>query len=65
MLVTGLLMPLDKLIATLDRLLHHPTTQSIKGESYQLKEKRKAGALQKAQRQSVMIKWLKADNIND
>ncbi|MEW8302304.1 MAG: ATP-binding protein, partial [Candidatus Thiodiazotropha sp.] len=29
----------------LDRLLHHATTLNIKGESYRLKEKRKAGLL--------------------
>ena len=35
----------DAIIATaiLDRLLHHSTTVNIKGESYRLKEKRKAG----------------------
>ncbi|ASK34561.1 AAA family ATPase [Alcanivorax sp. N3-2A] len=35
----------DQVIATaiLDRLLHHSTTLNIKGESYRLKEKRKAG----------------------
>ncbi len=35
----------DPVIATaiLDRLLHHSTTVNIKGESYRLKEKRKAG----------------------
>lgn len=35
----------NQLIATaiLDRLLHHSTTLNIKGESYRLKEKRKAG----------------------
>lgn len=35
----------DAVIATaiLDRLLHHSTTISIKGESYRLKDKRKAG----------------------
>lgn len=35
----------DTVIATaiLDRLLHHSTTMNIKGESYRLKEKRKAG----------------------
>lgn len=32
--------------AILDRLLHHATTLNIKGESYRLKEKRKAGLLQ-------------------
>ena len=37
----------DQAIATaiLDRLLHHATTLNIKGESYRLKEKRKAGLL--------------------
>lgn len=37
----------DHVIATaiLDRLLHHATTLNIKGESYRLKEKRKAGLL--------------------
>lgn len=37
----------DPIIATaiLDRLLHHATTINIKGESYRLKEKRKAGLL--------------------
>lgn len=40
----------DKVLASaiLDRLLHHSTTINIKGESYRLKEKRKAGlSLQK------------------
>ena len=37
----------DAIIATaiLDRLLHHSTTLNIKGESYRLREKRKAGLL--------------------
>jgi DNA replication protein DnaC len=37
----------DHVLATaiLDRLLHHATTVNIKGESYRLKEKRKAGLL--------------------
>ena len=37
----------DPILATaiLDRLLHHATTLNIKGESYRLKEKRKAGLL--------------------
>jgi hypothetical protein len=30
----------------LDRLLHHSVTISIRGESYRLKDKRKAGVLQ-------------------
>ena len=39
----------DSVMATaiLDRLLHHATTINIKGESYRLKEKRKAGLLGK------------------
>lgn len=39
----------DTVMATaiLDRLLHHATTINIKGESYRLKEKRKAGLLGK------------------
>ena len=37
----------DHILATaiLDRLLHHATTVNIKGESYRLKDKRKAGLL--------------------
>lgn len=40
----------DQVLATaiLDRLLHHATTVNIKGESYRLREKRKAGLLPKA-----------------
>ncbi|MDY4378087.1 IS21-like element helper ATPase IstB [Pectobacterium brasiliense] len=40
----------DHVLATaiLDRLLHHSTTVNIKGESYRLKDKRKAGSLPKA-----------------
>jgi DNA replication protein DnaC len=34
--------------AILDRLLHHATTINIKGESYRLKEKRRAGLLRTA-----------------
>jgi DNA replication protein DnaC len=34
--------------AILDRLLHHATTINIKGESYRLKEKRRAGLLRAA-----------------
>lgn len=39
----------DNVLATaiLDRLLHHSTTLNIKGKSYRLKEKRKAGVLAK------------------
>jgi DNA replication protein DnaC len=37
----------DHVLATaiLDRLLHHATTINIKGESYRLREKKKAGLL--------------------
>ena len=37
----------DQVLATaiLDRLLHHATTVNIKGESYRLREKKKAGLL--------------------
>ena len=37
----------DQVLATaiLDRLLHYSTTLNIKGESYRLKEKRRAGLL--------------------
>jgi len=40
----------DPIIATaiLDRLLHHSLTINIKGESYRLKEKQKAGVLKQA-----------------
>jgi len=41
----------DPVLATaiLDRLLHHSTTINIKGESYPLREKRRAGLLGAAQ----------------
>ena len=37
----------DEVIAAaiLDRLLHHSTTISIRGESYRLREKKKAGLI--------------------
>ena len=39
----------DPIIATaiLDRLLHHSTTINIRGESYRLKDRRRAGLLQR------------------
>ena len=42
----------DQVLATaiLDRLLHHATTLNIKGDSYRLKDKRKAGLLGKTPR---------------
>jgi len=41
----------DQILATaiLDRLLHHSTILNIKGESYRLKEKRKAGMLTRSE----------------
>jgi hypothetical protein len=40
----------DPVIATaiLDRLLHHSTVITIRGDSYRLREKRRSGLLQKA-----------------
>lgn len=45
----------DAIIATaiLDRLLHHSTVINIKGESYRLKEKQRAGLIKKQQDVSV------------
>jgi len=45
----------DQVLATaiLDRLLHHSTTLNIKGESYRLKEKRRAGLLGRAKPTTV------------
>ena len=41
----------DSVLATaiLDRLLHHSTTINIKGESYRIKEKKKAGFFKKVE----------------
>jgi DNA replication protein DnaC len=41
----------DRVIATaiLDRLLHHAITFSIRGQSYRLKEKLKAGLVKRAE----------------
>jgi len=43
----------DPIIATaiLDRLLHHSTTVNIRGESYRLKERRRAGLLPRSDQQ--------------
>lgn len=48
----------DHVLATaiLDRLLHHSTTVNIKGESYRLKEKRKAGILSSISRPKEVTK---------
>jgi hypothetical protein len=37
-------------LAMLDRVLHHPTIFNINGESFRLKDKRKAGLLQRSSR---------------
>ena len=52
----------DAIIATalLDRLLHHSLTINIKGESYRLKEKKRAGLLAKPATQESEEKALKA-----
>ena len=52
----------DAIIATalLDRLLHHSLTINIKGESYRLKEKKRAGLLAKVTAQETDEKALKA-----
>jgi len=44
----------DPIIATaiLDRLLHHSTTINIRGESYRLKDRRRAGLLSRPEEQS-------------
>ena len=43
----------DPIIATaiLDRLLHHSTTINIRGESYRLKDRRRAGLLPSQERE--------------
>lgn len=48
----------DPIIATaiLDRLLHHSTTVNIRGESYRLKERKKAGLLPAAQEPQERLK---------
>jgi DNA replication protein DnaC len=45
----------DQIIATaiLDRLLHHSTTINIRGESYRLKDRRRAGLLPRAEDQQT------------
>jgi hypothetical protein len=45
----------DPIIATaiLDRLLHHSTTINIRGESYRLKDRRRAGLLSRPEEQQA------------
>lgn len=47
----------DPVIATavLDRLLHHSTTINIRGESYRLKERRKAGLLSPLEKRDPLV----------
>lgn len=54
----------DQVLATaiLDRLLHHATTLNIKGESYRLKEKRRAGILSRPPTESESRKEEPAEN---
>jgi DNA replication protein DnaC len=53
----------DQVLATaiLDRLLHHATTLNIKGESYRLKEKRRAGLLGRASNEGEQRKEEQAE----
>lgn len=54
----------DQVLATaiLDRLLHHATTLNIKGESYRLKEKRRAGILSRPPAEGESRKEEPAEN---
>ena len=47
----------DPIIATaiLDRLLHHSTTLNIRGESYRLKDRRRAGLLSRPEDQPPVL----------
>jgi len=57
----------DQVLATaiLDRLLHHCTTLNIKGESYRIKEKRKAGLLGSAPQPPVKNNQENEDTENE
>jgi DNA replication protein DnaC len=48
--------------AVLDRLLHHATTVNIRGDSYRMKERRKAGLLQTLEGRE---KDLQKQNLNE
>lgn len=54
----------DQVLATaiLDRLLHHAATVNIKGESYRLKEKRRAGILSRPPTESESRKEEPSEN---
>src|SRR5262252_1747415 len=47
----------DPIIATaiLDRLLHHSTTINIRGESYRLKDRRRAGLLPRSEQEAPLV----------
>src|SRR5439155_1300776 len=51
----------DRVIATaiLDRILHHAITVNIRGNSYRLKEKLKAGLVRPAEATECTSRWLK------
>jgi DNA replication protein DnaC len=55
----------DSIIATaiLDRLLHHSTTMNIRGESYRLKERRKAGLVPAREQERTTSNSLAADSV--
>jgi DNA replication protein DnaC len=57
----------DSIIATaiLDRLLHHSTTISIRGESYRLKDRRKAGLVPPREQEAtaVAVRSLASDSV--
>lgn len=57
----------DSIIATaiLDRLLHHSTTINIRGESYRLKDRRKAGLVppREQERAAVAARSLASDSV--
>jgi hypothetical protein len=48
--------------AVLDRLLHHATTVNIRGDSYRMNERRKAGLLQTLEGRE---KHLQKQNLNE
>jgi DNA replication protein DnaC len=56
----------DPVLATaiLDRLLHHSTTLNIKGESFRLKEKRRAGLLGRTRPAPEVEKQVMSDGEN-
>jgi len=55
----------DSIIATaiLDRLLHHSTTINIRGESYRLKDRRKAGLVPARGQDGVAATSLASDSL--